>query len=79
MKNKTFYKPEILDLMLIREYAGEYSLSTILENLDFLVNMYEISNSEGDFIQKVTYGITDETSSLDSRTKKSLRIFFYAI
>ena len=79
MTNNTFYKSEILSLNLITEYEGEYSETTILDNLDFLINMFEISNSEYDFIQKVTYGITDETSTLDKVSKDNLSTFFYSI
>jgi hypothetical protein len=48
------------------EYEGVFT-ETSLENLsEFLSNMAELSNGLDDFINKVDYGLTDETSRLDS-------------
>lgn len=59
------------------EYEG-VAITTSLEDLfDFLCNMEEIANSSEDFVHKVTYGVTDETSSLSHEDRQTLRNWYF--
>jgi hypothetical protein len=53
------------DLVINTEYEGHVETRTLGELSEFLYNMLEISNGLDDFIKKVEYGLTDETSALD--------------
>jgi hypothetical protein len=56
---------EMKDLVITTEYEGQVETRTVGELSEFLYNMFEISNGLDDFINKVDYGLTDETSRLD--------------
>lgn len=43
---------------------------------DFLERMIEIAIDESDFINKVTYGCTNEKKSLDEVTENNLHTFY---
>jgi len=53
------------DLVINTEYEGQVETRTLGELSEFLHNMLELSNSLNDFLNKVDYGLTDETSRLD--------------
>jgi len=61
--------PNFLD----SEYQGETIPMTGDELYTFLVDTMAISRNVDDFIQKVTYGLTDETSTLSSENEEKLR------
>lgn len=59
------------------EYAGE-KVDTQLEDLiDFLCNMAEIAIEVEDFVRKVTFGVTDETSHLSQSDQQTLRDWYF--
>lgn len=59
------------------EYEG-VEITTSLEDLfDFLCNMAEIANDPDDFVRKVTYGVTDETSHLSTGDQQTLREWYF--
>ena len=62
------------------EISGEYEGSTQkfqgVDLYDFLKDMLELSNSENDFVNKVTYGLTDGTSSLSTEDIQKLRRWY---
>ena len=60
------------------EYEGIYTQIELEEILDFLCTMAEIAISDDDFVRKVTYGVTDETSQL-SGEDQSILINWYLI
>lgn len=53
------------DLVIKTEYEGQVETRTVGELSEFLYNMLELSNGIDDFINKVDYGLTDETARLD--------------
>lgn len=53
------------DLIIKPEWEGQIETTTLGELSEFLHNMLELSNSLNDFLNKVDYGLTDETSRLD--------------
>jgi len=61
--------PNFLD----SEYQGETIPMTGDELYTFLVDTMAISRNVDDFIQKVTYGLTDKTSTLSSENEEKLR------
>ena len=61
--------PNFLD----SEYQGETIPITGDELYTFLVDTMALSRNVDDFIQKVTYGLTDETSTLSSENEEKLR------
>jgi hypothetical protein len=58
------------------EYEGELQKLYGTDIYDFLKDTLDISNSESDFINKVTYGITDETGTLPKDSEDKLRIWY---
>lgn len=54
------------------EYEGVYKETALDEMLDFLWNMAEIAIDSDDFVRKVTYGVTDETSNLSGEDAATL-------
>jgi hypothetical protein len=60
------------DLVINTESEGRVETRTLGELSEFLHNMLELSNSLNDFLNKVDYGLTDETSRLDQATHITL-------
>jgi hypothetical protein len=62
------------------EIEGEYEGTPLKmmgsDMYNYLKDILDISNSEDDFIKKVIYGITDETSSISSDDENKLRIWY---
>jgi hypothetical protein len=62
------------------EIEGEYEGTPLKmmgsDMYDYLKDILDISNSEDDFVKKVIYGITDETSSISSNDENKLRIWY---
>lgn len=58
------------------EYQGEIIPMTGDELYTFLVDTMAISRGEDDFIRKVTYGLTDGTSSLSPEDRQKLRTWY---
>ena len=56
---------EMKDLVIKTEYEGQVETRTVDELSEFLYEMFRISNGIDDFINKVDYGLTDETARLD--------------
>lgn len=54
------------------EYEGTYTQVELEEILDFLCTMAEIAIDSDDFVRKVTYGVTDETSRLSGEDHATL-------
>ena len=54
------------------EYEGVYKETELDEILDFLWNMAEIAIDSDDFVRKVAYGITDETSTISGEDAATL-------
>ena len=64
------------DLVINTEYEGQIETRTVADLSEFLNNMLEISNGLDDFINKVEYGLTDETSSLDDDAHLVLTVWY---
>jgi hypothetical protein len=58
------------------EYEGELQKIYGFDIYDNLKDILDISNSEEDFINKVTYSLTDETSTLPKSSEDKLRIWY---
>jgi hypothetical protein len=54
------------------EYEGVYTQTDLIDIIDFLCTMAEIAISPDDFVRKVTYGVTDETSNLGQTDQQTL-------
>jgi hypothetical protein len=54
------------------EYEGVYTRIELEEILDFLCTMAEVAVDSDDFVRKVTYGVTDETSHLSGEDHATL-------
>lgn len=54
------------------EYEGAFTETDLEDIIDFLCNMAEIAISTDDFVRKVTYGVTDETSHLSKKDQATL-------
>lgn len=59
------------------EYGGTYTQIELDEILDFLCNMAEIAQNSEDFVRKVEFGITDETSRVSDRDRMTLRDWYF--
>jgi hypothetical protein len=59
-------------MQITTEYEGIYTQAALLDILDFLCNMAEIAKNADDFVLKVTYGVTDETSKLSEEDRATL-------
>lgn len=60
------------ELVIYTEWEGQLEAKTLGELSEFLHNMLEISHSLPDFLNKVDYGLTDETSRLSSEDHVTL-------
>ena len=60
------------DLVINTEYDGQVETRTLGELSEFLHNMLELSHNLNDFLNKVDYGLTDETSRLSSDDHSTL-------
>ena len=58
------------------EYQGEEERLEGDELYTYLVDTMAISRGEDDFIQKIEYGLTDETSSLSPEDRQKLRTWY---
>jgi hypothetical protein len=58
------------------EYEGELESIPGAEIKDLLYSMLEISNSEEDFIRKMTYALTNENFKLSMETEQKLRDWY---
>jgi hypothetical protein len=58
------------------EYEGKPQKIQGADIYDTLKDILDISNSENDFIRKITDSLTDETSSLSKSTEKKLRNWY---
>jgi len=58
------------------EYEGELQKMYGFDIYDSLKDILDISNSEEDFINKITYSLTDETNTLPKNTENKLRIWY---
>jgi hypothetical protein len=65
-------------LSITGEYEGEPVVHTGVELEDSLMDMLPSANSPDDFVRKVEYGMTDETSNLSQEDQEKLRQFFEA-
>ncbi len=63
-------------MTITTEYEGVYTQTDLIDIIDFLCTMAEIAISSDDFVRKVTYGVTDETSNL-GRTDQQTLIDWY--
>ena len=52
------------EIVIYTEWEGQLEAKTLGELSEFLHNMLEISHNLPDFLNKVDYGLTDETSQL---------------
>ena len=59
-------------MKITTEYEGVYTETDLEEILDFLCTMAEIAIDSDDFVRKVTYGVTDETSNLTGEDHATL-------
>jgi len=59
-------------MKITTEYEGVYTQTELEEILDFLCNMAEIAIDSDDFVRKVTFGVTDETSNLSGEDHATL-------
>jgi hypothetical protein len=59
-------------MKITTEYEGALIETPLEDLIDFLCNMAEIANSLADFILKVEYGVTDETSRLSDEDRATL-------
>lgn len=60
------------ELVIYTEWEGQLEAKTLGELSEFLHNMLEISHSLQDFLNKVDYGLTDETSQLSPEDHSTL-------
>ena len=60
------------DLVINTEYDGQLESKTLGELSEFLHNILELSHNLNDFLNKVDYGLTDETSRLSSDDHSTL-------
>ena len=60
------------DLVINTEYDGQLESKTLGELSEFLHNILELSHNLNDFLNKVDYGLTDETSRLSSEDHSTL-------
>ena len=69
----TATKPfKIVNMKITTEYEGNYTSVDLEEILDFLCNMAEIAIDSDDFVRKVAFGVTDETSHLSGEDHATL-------
>jgi hypothetical protein len=59
-------------MTITTEYEGVYTQTNLIDIIDFLCTMAEISISPDDFVRKVTHGVTDETSHLSKKDQQTL-------
>lgn len=64
-------------MKITTEYEGALIETPLEDLIDFLCNMAEIANSLADFILKVEYGVTDETSRLSDEDRQTLRDWYF--
>lgn len=60
------------ELVIHTEWEGQLEAKTLGELSEFLHNMLEISQNLQDFLNKVDYGLTDETSQLSPEDHATL-------
>ena len=54
------------------EWEGVFTVTPLEDLIDFLCNMAEIAQDTNDFIRKVEYGVTDETSRVSDEDRAVL-------
>jgi len=59
------------------EYEGKFEMTPIDNLTDFLHNMAEIAINPQDFVQKVAYGVTDETNGLQFEDEATLLEWYH--
>ena len=64
-------------MKITTEYEGALIETPLEDLIDFLCNMAEIANDPDDFVRKVTYGVTDETSHLSTCDQQTLREWYF--
>lgn len=60
------------EIVIYTEWEGQLEAKTLGELSEFLHNMLEISQNLQDFLNKVDYGLTDETSQLSPEDHTTL-------
>lgn len=69
----------ILNKTITTEYAGQYSVIKLGTILEYLLEIYEISNNKNVFVRKVMDGLTDETNDVSAKDTKTLQDLYVAI
>ena len=61
------------------EYEGIKEQTSLENIIDYLYTMAEVSNGSQDFATKVAYGVTDETSGLETGDMTTLEEWYHRV
>jgi len=65
-------------MTITTEWEGVFTETSLDQLSEFLWNMTEIADDVNDFIRKVEYGVTDETSRLSDRDRATLTNWYWS-
>jgi hypothetical protein len=64
-------------MKITTEWEGVYQETPLGEMSEFLCNIAEIAHDLQDFIRKVEYGVTNETSRVSDEDRATLTQWYY--
>ena len=65
-------------MTITTEWEGVFTETSLDQLSEFLWNMTEIADDVNDFIRKVEYGVTDETSRLSDLDRATLTKWYWS-